>query len=477
VAQKSLSSLGLGQSSKPPKREAGYEQRGTVMAKKFRLKTTDQDGSNEEIADLEFTDEAWEILEDFAKYAAEMEGNSLIKEGIPSSLHVSWTSGEGLRVETKLPTDEQIDAMLMKLRPFLLKKEGTNFNKISTIISQATTSQRVRKHLEALRFLYSGGRLHSLFVAGASSNDVPEGKIINSEDMLQLWLNGYRFHKDKDKQKIVDAMHGIMPPESSVALFLFLITDKVGAILALRRMVNLFVGQSEQIFAEILLEEPMHYIAYLHPTISTLSFFDREVGQDRALPPQGPWERSFDLTSWGPTTIPLFVDIVGKIWMNHELREEIGERHYFFTLGKGFKTPAGKVSETGMDIIVTLKVQAFLTEDPFYRDRRKPAQAVLERMRRDRLGITSTRVTLSSFEKQEDLDNFFDRDPRPEIEWHVVPRVAFQFAYWPMSRQAKERVRQIYREGRQPTFEEVEGTEISRAWEIFEDEDADKEKK
>ncbi|HEX3131407.1 MAG TPA: hypothetical protein VH394_28980 [Thermoanaerobaculia bacterium] len=448
------------------------------MAKKFRMKTADQDGTDEEIVDLEFTDEEWEILEDFAKYAAEMENNSLIKEGIPSALHVNWTLGEGLTVETKLPTDEQIDAMLMKLRPFLLENEQTNFNDVWNIISKATPNQRVRKHLKALRFLYSGGRLQSLFVAGASSNDVPEGKIINSEEMLHLWLNGCRFHKNKDKQKIIDAMHGIMPPESSIALFLFLITDKVGAILALKRMISLFTGESEQIFAEMLLEEPMHYIAYLHPTISMLSFCDHEEEQERTFPPQGLWERVFDLTSLGgPATVPVFTDFVGRLWMNHELREEVGTWYYFFRLGKGFRTPDGKVSEIGMDIIVTLKVQVFLTEDPFYRDRRKPAQAVLERMRRDRQGITSTRVTLKSFEKKKDLDSFLDRDPKPEVEWHIVPRVAFQFAYWPISKQANERFHQIYLEDREPTFEEVEGNDISRAWEIFEDENDNKEEK
>jgi hypothetical protein len=123
-----------------------------------------------------------------------------------------------------------------------------------------------------------------------------------------------------------------------------------------------------------------------------------------------------------------------------------------------------------MDIIVTLKVQVFLTEDPFYRDRRKPTQAVLKRMLMDREGITSTQVTLRSFETKESLDDFLNRNPAPEVEGHIVPRVAFQFAYWPMSRQARERFHQIYQEGREPTFDEVEGTDISKAWEIFDDE-------
>src|SRR5258708_3248488 len=129
--------------------------------------------------------------------------------------------------------------------------------------------------------------------------------------------------------------------------------------------------------------------------------------------------------------------------MNHQLREEIGTWFYFFRLGKGFRIPNGQESQIGMDIIATLQVQVFLTEDPFYRDRRKPAQAVLERMRRDREGIASTQVVLKSFEKKEDLESFLDRDPKPEVEWFVVPRIAFQFAYWPVSKQANERFNKI----------------------------------
>jgi hypothetical protein len=272
---------------------------GTVMSKKYRMKVADQDGANEEVVDLEFTDSEWEILEDFAGYAEEMEANSLIREGIPSSLNVIWTAGVGLKVETKLPTDEQIDAMLMKLRPFLLEGERTYFHDVWGLLSKATQNEKVRRHLKALRYLYTGLRLQSIIVLGASSNDVPEGKIINSEEMLHLWLNGYRFHKDKDKQKIVNAMHGIMPPESSVAVFLLLITDKVGAILAVKRVINLLKGESEHLFAEMLLEEPMHYVAYLHPTISMLSFFEHEEGQEGIFPPEGPWERAFDCTASG----------------------------------------------------------------------------------------------------------------------------------------------------------------------------------
>jgi hypothetical protein len=54
------------------------------MAKMTRIKVSDPDGTDEEIVELEFKEEEWAILKDFAEYAVELESNSLIKEGVSS---------------------------------------------------------------------------------------------------------------------------------------------------------------------------------------------------------------------------------------------------------------------------------------------------------------------------------------------------------------------------------------------------------
>lgn len=439
------------------------------MPKTVKLRTLDQNGENEEVVELTFEDKDWEILEDFARYAAQLEEKSLVKEGIPAALNVSWTEEQGLKVEAKLPSDDSIESLLVRLRPFLLMDESTNFNKVRNILAKATSNKRIRRHLDTLQFLYSGERLQSLFVAGAYSPEHPEPQVINSETMFQTWLNGHLFHKNKEKQKVFDAMHAIMPQESTMALFMFLVTDKVAAILALRQIISLLAGERETIFAEIILEEPIHYIVYLHPSFSMFNFFDLDEQEPRPLPKEGePFAlRVFDLTNLGPASLFQFINLAGELWLRGEMIAEIGERHYFFRVAKGFTTPDGKVSQNGTDIIATVKVQALLTEDPFYYARRKPAQATLERMKRESEGATSSKVVLKSFDNKEELDRYLERDPKPEVEWVVVPRVAFQFAYWPISKQANERFHKIRSEGREPTFEEVEG-DVSKAWEIFE---------
>lgn len=438
------------------------------MAKNTRIKTADEDGSNEEIVELVFEDQDWDTLEDFARYATELETNSLIREGIPSSLNVNWTANEGLKIDAKIPPDEQIDAMLMRLRPFLLENERTYFHHVRNIIGKATNNQRVRRHLEALDFFYSGRHLQSHFVAGVSSNEYPEGKIVNSEPMLQLWLNGYRFHREKEKAKIFDAMHEIMPIESSVALFLLLITDKITAIVGLQQLVSLLAGKETEIYVPLMVKEPLHYIVYLHPNFAMFNFLDLDEQEQRPLPEQGePFAtRVFDLTSLGPLTLFQFINLAGEFWLKGEMVAEIGKLHYWFRVAKGFRNMGGEISRYGTDIIVTVTVQGLLTEALFSFARRKPAQATLDRMLRNRQG--DTKIVLRSFDTKEALNEVLNQDPKPEVTWITVPRVAFECAYWPLSRQADERLHNIIAKGRRPTFEEIEG-DVSKAWEIFED--------
>jgi hypothetical protein len=236
--------------------------------------------------------------------------------------------------------------------------------------------------------------------------------------------------------------------------------------------VSLLEGEKKDILVPLQVKQPIHYIVYLHPNFAMFSFFDLDEEEPRLLPEEGTpvATRVFDLTSLGPLTFLHFLNLAGELWMKGEMLPEIGDRHYYFRVAPGFKNWDGKVYPTGTDIIATVRVQALLTEDPFYFGRRKPAQATLDRMRRDRQG--DTKIVLRSFDTKEELDKVLNQDPKPEVRWVIVPRVAFEFAYWPLSRQADERLRKIKDEGCQPTFEEVEG-DVSKAWEIFKTQDGE----
>jgi len=439
------------------------------MAKHLKARILDGNGNNEEVATFELSDDDLQTLQDFAAFATDLESNSLVLEGIPSSVTINWNEKSGLKVEAAIPPDERIDALLMKLRPFLLQSEPTFFGTVRNILAPASDNSQVRQHLDSLRFVFTGKRLQSVFVAGAAGPGYPQGAIVNSEEMLDLWLNGYRFHKEKDKRRIFDAMHGLMPPESSIALLLFLLGDKVRAILALRGIIEVLQGKRENVMAQVILEEPRHYRVFLHATLEQLDMLD--AGEPpRPIPEPGePFERVIDLSHLGPANLTQLFDPIGKLWMAGVVEPALGEHRLFLRVAKGFRDRGRPPAENPTDVIVTLKVVALVAEHPLSEARRKPAQVLRERMRGE--SKQSTATSLRPIESPEELDKILGREPKPAVEWVVVPRIAFRFAYWPISRRAREDVRRIVKEGREPTFEEVEGSDLSRAWEIFDESD------
>lgn len=445
------------------------------MPKKVKIRTLDENGENEEVVELVFEDKEWENLEDFAKYAAELEAESTwIQEGMPASMNQTWTEEEGFKVNAELPPRDKLSGFLELMRPFLLQSESTHFYDVRAAVGKATENRRIRRYLETLKHLYSGKRLQSQFVVAAASPDHPEGRIMNSEDMLLLWLNAYRWHKDKEKQKLFDALHGIVPSEATISYFMFLLSDMAQAILGLQRLITLFRGEREQIFVPIILKEQIHYLAFLHPTLHNAHPFELDPESSGDLPEDGtpPFTRVIDLTDKGPLGWLDFVSVVGSLWANGELVADPGERHYFFRVGKGFRLPKESPHERETDIIVVLKIQALLTEEAASEGRRKPVETMLKKIKMHNEGRTTEKVSLKVFNTLDEVEAFLESHdgPKPKVEWILVPRIAFEFAYWPVSRQARQRAQKIIAEGRKPTFDEVEGS-VSKAWEIFEGEE------
>lgn len=432
------------------------------MPKTYKLKLTHEDAGEESVAELSLEESQLEVAKDFVRYAEDLQNNSLVQEGLPSSFHLTWIEGEGVRVDAAIPGDEPIDAMLMRLRPVLLDRETTSFYRIRNLIAKSTDSAGLHGYLESLRSLFSGQRLQSVLVVGAKSADFPEGAILNSDQMLDIWLNGCRFHRDKDKQRIFASMNRLLPPAAATSLFLMLIAEKIKAIVALSELISVVVGERKNIRAWVVLPKPPKYIAYIHASVPMLSRFEHQSGQDKPFEQGGPWQRSYDWSDAGPLSTYEFFSRLGELWMSGQFGNEMGDRYCRVRLGKG-STIHKSTSLNGVDLIVTLRVEAFLMEDPLSLERRKPAEALLDRIKAFNEGRRSTTVMLRRLQSEEELSKIGG-----VVERVRVPRLAYQFANWPLSAAAVERIERLRSEGRELSFEEVEGTDITAAWEIFE---------
>ena len=69
--------------------------------------------------------------------------------------------------------------------------------------------------------------------------------LINSDETLMKWLNAHEYHKDRDKQAELDSLHQVLPLETSRAVFIMMLYDKVRTILILSKLISVIAGKTE----------------------------------------------------------------------------------------------------------------------------------------------------------------------------------------------------------------------------------------
>lgn len=173
----------------------------------------------------EFPGDEWSRLSRFAEFAGQLSQTRVRKDGGLLEFTVITTAEGQIEIQGKLPSPDDADAFLHRMRPFVLKhKEPTYLPHICNTIARRMNDPRIRARLDRQKKLFDGERMRSMVTI--KSNEV----VLNSEQMLMKWLNAFEYHRDEDKRNEVEALHWLWPTEGSRALFLALMLDKADAV-------------------------------------------------------------------------------------------------------------------------------------------------------------------------------------------------------------------------------------------------------
>src|ERR1700680_4609875 len=95
-----------------------------------------RDGQDPEQLSAEFPDDENRILMDYLRYCDELRDSKLIREGFSCNLKLNGSLGQQVQVETALPAKDALSALLHRLRPLILQKEKSNFNRAAAILKR-----------------------------------------------------------------------------------------------------------------------------------------------------------------------------------------------------------------------------------------------------------------------------------------------------------------------------------------------------
>ncbi len=219
------------------------------MSMRYTLFIGDSVASAKETLEGEFSDAVGELLINFVTFADELHSTEAVRKGSVASMKVSL---DELGMTISRSPETELDQLLMALRPFILNNEPTYLPKVANVLCREINDRRVRGVIGDIRARFlkgSGGDgpLRVMIIKGQetfdkflSSQSPSDAVMLDSDDVLYCWLNGFKFHRnDEERRKLKDLCGGLSLDCARVGMLLNL-SSKVDAISQLAALLRAF---------------------------------------------------------------------------------------------------------------------------------------------------------------------------------------------------------------------------------------------
>lgn len=181
------------------------------------------------------------LLRKFSGFIDRVRETTLLQRGMPAITNITWKEGEEMKW-TCLPYENaELHELLHVLRPLILSREPTSFERITGMLGKKFDSDKFRSHLKLQRTVFEDGEL-KLFMQ-ISLNDTP----LLDDSTLKLWLNGEQYHTDEEKAASWKELEAALTIENTRALVITQLQAKVKALFNVQYIVNLILGKADSL--------------------------------------------------------------------------------------------------------------------------------------------------------------------------------------------------------------------------------------
>ncbi|MCT7466558.1 hypothetical protein N5T78_08210 [Aliarcobacter cryaerophilus] len=133
--------------------------------------------------------------------------------------------------EINLPNSDQISVLLHRIRPFILEKEATFFNKIKNILYKILDKES-QDELKSIskRFEHKNNLPDIEFFEGCQN--------IKTDTNFYNWVNAEEYHSDKKKKEEVELLRKSLPNNLFYHQMIEIYIDKYNAIFGLFQIIK-----------------------------------------------------------------------------------------------------------------------------------------------------------------------------------------------------------------------------------------------
>lgn len=179
------------------------------------------------------------LLRRYVEFVDRLRETSLLQRGMPSITNMDWKAGEGMKWTCPQYENRELHELLHVLRPLILSKEATSFERVAGMLGKKFDSEKFRSHLKLQRTIFEDGELQ-LYMQ-ISLNDQP----LLADATLKLWLNGEQYHTDEQKAATWKEIEKALTVENTRALVITQLQAKVKALFNVLHIANLILGKAD----------------------------------------------------------------------------------------------------------------------------------------------------------------------------------------------------------------------------------------
>jgi hypothetical protein len=178
-----------------------------------------------------FPEEVKPKLSEFVNSAISLKESPFIKNWKRIKGSFQFTNDGKIANNSVLPSDDEIDVFLHRLRPIYLNDEEINFKRIANLVDRHISDQEITSFIKFWRRLYDG----------SASQDFIEihvqDKVVNSPEFFDNYINALEYHRDPARRKYINHIAKGISLEAQKSIFIMILGMKYKAICRLSSLI------------------------------------------------------------------------------------------------------------------------------------------------------------------------------------------------------------------------------------------------
>lgn len=204
-----------------------------------RLGLATKAGDPLETTTATFDESEIDLLRRYVEFVDRLRETKLLRRGMPAITNMSWKPDEGMKWTCPSYENSELHELLHVLRPLILSREATSFERIAGLLGKKFDSEKFRGHLKLQRTVFNDGEL-KLYMQ-ISLNAQP----LLDDATLKLWLNGEQYHTDEEKAATWKEIEEGLTIENTRAFVITQLQAKVKALFNLQYIASLILGKAD----------------------------------------------------------------------------------------------------------------------------------------------------------------------------------------------------------------------------------------